>query len=73
MNDIHDILTPNEVDELRPANEPKHLMMTWRLVQTIDALTDALREADGWVPKIAEYYNKLRVPIAVWLEEADDE
>ena len=42
-------LTPEEVDELRPANEPKKLMMnttTTRLIATVDALAEALRIED---------------------------
>ena len=43
---MNEILTPEEVDELRPANEPKLFMrgtITSRLIVTIDALASALK------------------------------
>ena len=46
---MNGLLTPKEVDELRPANEPKELMRntkTTRLISTIDALVEALLMAD---------------------------
>jgi hypothetical protein len=80
---MSDILRPEEVDELRPANEPKHLMMgtnTWRLIRTIGALAEALRAADqliGLVEDEATNYASTELGVyrgncarvAAWLEE----
>jgi hypothetical protein len=83
---MNEPLTPAEVDELWPANEPKHLemhTMTWRLIQTIDALAAALRAADKnfYPDRIGTHwegcesvhpwcaYAKARAHVATWLED----
>jgi hypothetical protein len=87
---MSEVLTPAQVDELRPANEPKHLemkTMTWRLIQTIDALVEFARAADGpaqyavgmidWDEEESIRFEAARKRVAAWLaapaEEKDDE